>query len=237
MIRPGLWAENCLVNLSLFSDNDQWVRLIGMSHRVLAVLAGGTASFQPLGEIFQWSDVVYAADSGQDICLRNGFRPDVVVGDLDSLSERLDSVEYRERLDQDFSDCDKLLAEITLLGKVDLVIAGLEGDRFDHVLSSLSSIVRSGLEPRILFRQGFGMIFREGSSMVIEEWLGRGFSIIGLGETIVSTKGAHWEMEQCPISFDAGFSLSNLAEKNSVEVSVHRGVALVIQDSGIIKLD
>lgn len=205
-----------------------------MAHRVLAVLAGGTPSYQSLGELYQWCDFVYAADSGQEICIANGFKPDVVVGDLDSVAERIGDVEYRERLDQDSSDCDKMLNEIKLLGEIDLVMAGLEGDRFDHVLSSLSSVVRSGLNSRILFQQGYGQIVRAGGAITIEGNSGYGFSLIGLGEAVVSTKGAKWEVDHALISFADGFSLSNVIQEEFIEIQVHEGVALVILDSGVI---
>lgn len=205
-----------------------------MALRVLAVLAGGTPSYQSLGGLYQWCDVVYAADSGQEVCVANGFKPHVVVGDLDSVGERLEGVEYRERQDQDYSDCDKVLAEIELLGDIDLVMAGLEGDRFDHVLSSLSSVVRSGLNPRILFQQGYGQVVRAESSVTIEGWKGFGFSMIGLGDAVVSTRGAKWEVDSAMVSFGKGFSLSNVVESEVMEVAVHDGVALVILDSGIV---
>ncbi|MFM9874707.1 MAG: thiamine diphosphokinase [Fimbriimonadaceae bacterium] len=205
-----------------------------MGTRVLAVLAGGTPSFQPIGELRHGCDLVFAADSGQDVCLRYGFRPDVVVGDLDSVSERLAGVDYRERRDQDFSDCDKLLGEISLMGDVDLVMAGLEGDRFDHVLSSLGSIVRSGLNPRILLQQGIGEIVRAGRSLSLERWANREFSVIGLGEATVSTLGAKWEMSRTHVSYESGFSLSNVGALDNVEVTVHIGVALVILDGGVV---
>ncbi len=205
-----------------------------MSARVLAVLAGGAASFQSLLEISRGCDFVYAADSGQDVCLRHGFRPHVVVGDFDSLGERLEGVDYRERMDQDFSDCDKLLAEIALIGEVDLVMAGLEGDRFDHVLASLVSIVRSGLNPRILFQQGFGQIVRAGSSMMFEGSQGQNFSVVGLGSAVISSRGAEWEMDHMNVSFDAGASLSNVMGGERVEIEVHDGVALVVLDAGIV---
>jgi thiamine pyrophosphokinase len=202
--------------------------------KILAVLAGETPSFQSLGELAQGCDIVYAADSGQDICLQNGFRPDVVVGDLDSVSERWDGIEYRERLDQDFSDCDKLLAEISLMSTTEVVIAGLEGDRFDHVLSSLGSIVRSGLNPRILFQQGYGTVVRAGGKVLFEGLKGQSFSVIGLGAAVVSTGGAIWEMDSVPVSFEMGFSLSNVIASDSLEITVHEGVALAILDSGTV---
>lgn len=202
-----------------------------MGLRVLCVLAGGTSPFQSLADLAQGADAVWAADSGQDVCRANGFLPHVVVGDLDSVSERLPGVEYRERPDQDHSDCDKLLAEVRGLGEVDLVMAGLEGDRFDHVVSSLSSISRSGLSPRILLQQGFGVLCREGAVHAFGASPGQVFSLLSLDGAVVSTQGAKWEIQDRTVSFDSGFSLSNEFAGDRLEIRVDQGVVLAVLDS------
>lgn len=206
-----------------------------MATRILAVLAGETPTFQSLGDLKADCDFVYAADSGQEVCLQNGFRPDVVVGDLDSVGERLDGVQYRLRDDQDFSDCDKLLKEISRLGDVDLIVGGLEGDRFDHVLASLGSIVRSGLDPKILFQQGYGQIVRARGELCLEDVEGQVFSVVGLGEAVVSTLGAKWEMDRVGVSFESGASLSNVVEGEVLTITVHEGVVLMVLGSGTVR--
>ncbi|MBS1710895.1 MAG: thiamine diphosphokinase [Armatimonadetes bacterium] len=202
-----------------------------MGLRVLCVLAGGTPPFQSLADLAQGADAVWAADSGQDVCLANGFLPHVVVGDLDSVSERMPGVEYRERPDQDHSDCDKLLAEVRGLGEVDLVMAGLEGDRFDHVVTSLSSIARSGLSPRILLQQGFGVFCRAGAGLAFRASPGQVFSLLSLDGALVSTRGARWEMQDRTVSFSSGFSLSNEFAGDRLEIQVDQGVVMAILDS------
>lgn len=199
---------------------------MGQKKRILGVLAGKSLPFQSLADLAKGADIVFAADSGQEVCLAAGFQPNVVVGDLDSVKERLAEVEYRERSDQNFSDCDKLIDEVRELGEVDFIVGGFEGDRFDHVLASLMSFARGGVPVRLLLGQGHGKVLWAG-----EEWgLGAGtFSILPLGEAVVSTKGAQWELHHSPLSFTGGGSLSNQAQ-GDVLVKVEQGCVLVIRD-------
>jgi thiamine pyrophosphokinase len=199
---------------------------MGQKKRILGVLAGKSMPFQSLADLATGADFVFAADSGQDVCLAAGFRPDVVVGDLDSVKERLAEVEYRERIDQNFSDCDKLIAELRELGEVDFVVGGFEGDRFDHVFASLMSFVRGQVPVRLLLGQGHGKILWPG-----ENWgFGSGtFSILPLGDAVVTTMGAQWELQHSPLSFAGGGSLSNEAQ-GDVLVKVESGCVLVIRD-------
>lgn len=204
---------------------------MGQKKRILGVLAGKSLPFQSLAELAARADRVFAADSGQEVCLEAGFRPDVVVGDLDSVKERLAEVEYRERSNQDFSDCDKLIDEVRELGEVDFIVGGFEGDRFDHVLASLMSFARGRVPVRIVLGQGHGKVLWTG-----EEWrFGAGtFSILPLGDAVVSTRGAQWELHHSQLSSSGGGSLSNQAQSD-VLVRVEQGCVLVIRDQ--VRLD
>jgi thiamine pyrophosphokinase len=197
---------------------------MGQKKRILGVLAGESLPFQSLADLAKGADIVFAADSGQEVCMAAGFRPDVVVGDLDSVRDRLDGVEYRERNDQNFSDCDKLIAEVRKLGEVDFVVGGFEGDRFDHVFASLMSFVRGQMPVRLLLGQGHGKILWAGG-----EWgFGAGiFSILPLGDAVVTTMGAQWELQHAQLSFSG--SLSNQAQ-GDVLLKVESGCVLVVRD-------
>jgi thiamine pyrophosphokinase len=199
---------------------------MGQKKRILGVLAGESLPFQSLADLAKGADIVFAADSGQEVCMAAGFRPDVVVGDLDSVRDRLDGVEYRERNDQNFSDCDKLIAEVRKLGEVDFVVGGFEGDRFDHVFASLMSFVRGQMPVRLLLGQGHGKILWAGG-----EWgFGAGiFSILPLGDAVVTTMGAQWELQHAQLSFSGVGSLSNQAQ-GDVLLKVESGCVLVVRD-------
>src|SRR5512142_918080 len=95
-----------------------------------------------------WADsaeVVLAADAGADRLLEAGTRPTVIVGDLDSLSERGKrlGVEIIHVPSQDSTDCDKLLQLALTMGHGAITLASVEGDSLDHLLATVFSALRS----------------------------------------------------------------------------------------------
>ncbi|RYG33155.1 hypothetical protein EON81_18895, partial [bacterium] len=143
--------------------------------RILAVLAGQDASSSLLAEWLSEADRVYAADGAADLCRVAGRDPDVVVGDFDSISETAKSSasDLRHRPDQDWTDADKLLAEIVADGWREASICGLEGDLPDHEMAALGSCLRvldQGLRLTLRYRRGRAWIAGSGHpfSMSVE---------------------------------------------------------------------
>jgi thiamine pyrophosphokinase len=205
-----------------------------MKRRILGVLAGGMGVREDLRRFADSCAKIYAADSGQDVCESYGFMPQVVVGDMDSVRTRVDGIEYRELADQDSSDLDKLLAEVRSEEPMDLYLAGFEGDRFDHMLAGLGSVVRSGLSPWVLLAQGYGRFLRGGDSWLMQGGLGERFSVLGLEDATVSVTGARWGLESARLGFGYGASLSNEFADGPVEITVESGVVLVILDGAVL---
>jgi len=205
-----------------------------MARRILAVLGGVSSANQSLSHLAEKADWIIAADSGQDICQAAGFRPHLVVGDFDSLSQKLPGVEYHEDPDQDRSDCDKLLSALDAEGEADIVIGGLEGDRLDHVLSSLTSIAQSPLSPRILLMGGVGHVLRPGSWKFPEFSPETEFSVLPLMKSVVTVTGVRWELHQAELEFGTYVSLSNLI-KNRFELKVESGVILIVFNSELVQ--
>lgn len=198
-----------------------------MARRILGVLGGVSSSNQSLGQLANLADHIIAADSGQDVCQTAGFRPHLVVGDFDSLSEKLSGVEYIADLDQDRSDCDKLLDAIAAEGDADIIIGGLEGDRLDHVLSSLTSIAQSSLSPRILLMGGVGHVLRKGFWTFPEFPSGTTFSLLPLTQSLVTVTGVEWELQQATLEFGKFVSLSNII-RDHIHLTIESGIVLVV---------
>lgn len=91
-------------------------------------------------------DLVVAADGGAAACERLGLRPDLVVGDMDSLDAAVletlerDSVEIR-RVPRDKDETDSELALLTALergaGRI-TVVGAFGGPRLDHELANVA---------------------------------------------------------------------------------------------------
>ena len=92
----------------------------------------GRSDLEPfLGEV----GPIVAADSGFDLALALGLRPELIVGDMDSVRARLPQERVRRfPRDKEFTDTELGLQALKDLGCDRVVIAGGGGGRLDHLL-------------------------------------------------------------------------------------------------------
>lgn len=200
-----------------------------VSVRVLGVLGGNDVDD---GRLVAWCSSathIYAADSGADRIIALGFEP-VVVGDFDSFTSLPSSANLRlvQSLDQDTTDCDKLLALVQTDGHDEITMAATEGDLPDHVLATFSSAVASSLRVRFAFRRGCGILVRPGENGTAQTSVGQRVSLIPLTPCHgVSMSGVRWPLSGATIATGERVSVSNEATAESVSVSIVEGAAML----------
>lgn len=201
-----------------------------MPKRILGVLSGRDL---PDVDLVRWAsaaDEVIATDSAGDRLHFLGIRPHLVLGDMDSSHLEWESmgVSVKKLLDQDSSDCDKLLEHLARLGSP-AAIAGIEGDRIDHVLASFSSVARSTVPLQLVLRRGLGIVVRSGRPIARQVPLGSRFSVIPYPSAQdVEIEGGEWPLSSEDLALGGRISLSNRASAPLVRVSVSAGSAIAI---------
>jgi thiamine pyrophosphokinase len=201
---------------------------------VLAVLGGQDYPADLLKKWAKTAAILIAADSGADTLLALNFTPDIIVGDFDSCSEaaRKCGAELYEFSDQNYTDCDKLLMLSHERKLFPLVLAGVEGDRFDHALSSVFSVSRCAFpnQVTIALRQGLGKIFGPGEHFVPVS-AERTVSLIPLDQVSgVTTKGLKWELDGHTLAPSGLVSTSNLSAQDGFDLEFKEGTLLVIAE-------
>lgn len=201
------------------------------SNRVLGVLKGQDF---PVDQLLAWArsaEITYAADGAAKALLDAGLKP-IVVGDMDSLDPS--SVPPDVRLvkdpDQDTTDCDKLLALASADGIETLTLIGIEGDRLDHMMSTLSSLVGRRRRIRLILRRATGFVVPCGESFDLPCPPGTRFSVIPLtlcwGLNLVNAK---WPLHDAELRPGLHVSISNRSEEGC-QVLLAGGTALVLID-------
>lgn len=205
-----------------------------LSHpRVLAVLGGQDQSLDNLELWTRSADIVLAADSGADRVMATGRRPDIAIGDLDSISTaaREAAREVIEIFDQDHTDCDKLLMLAARHGYKALTVFGLEGDRLDHVLASLFSVLRCDLRIRLALRGAMAILVRPQAAVEWPTRPGRRISLIPLEPSQgVTLSGVRWPLLDADLAPRGLISVSNEAASDFVSASVRSGSALLMAE-------
>lgn len=188
----------------------------------------------PLEDLLKWvaaADVVLAADGAANALLRAGAKVDAIIGDLDSLDKDLvpEGVPVYYDSDQDVTnDCDKLLAYAESQGYESITVVGIEGDRLDQVLASLSSFLGSSLHIRLALRQGAAWIIKSGFTE-IRCGVGYTISLIPLMPCEnLSIDGVQWPLKKEQLSMLERVSISNISTTETVRISMTKGAVLFI---------
>ena len=171
--------------------------------------------------------LVIGADGGGERLLAAGIEPDVVVGDLDSLSA-VAQKQFSDRLVRDSapdsSDLEKAVAWARTEGADDIVVIGWSGGRLDHTLAALA-LAFEGVQ---LHDDRFLVTAVAGSAEITAQ-PGTLFSLMALPEAVVSVGGARWNLEQEPLTMGARGMHNEVAAGGRVQVECHTGKLLLLE--------
>lgn len=205
------------------------------------LLAGGDASAtDDLRALAQKAAYVVAADSGLKHARALGVRPNVIVGDFDSVTEDVlaaygDIPQVRHPPEKDWLDLELALHHVQEQGLNHIVIVGGFGSRLDQSLAALfiaARQVQQGL--RVQFHSGKRQAFvlAEGQQLTLTVETGRTFSLLSLLTSArVSVSGAKYPLDRAVLEFGVGLGVSNVTTQKTI-VTVHHGlVAIIAEDS------
>ncbi len=182
-------------------------------------------------------DVVVAADSGLTAAENAGFRPDWIVGDMDSLIDLSRLAAYPPdrvlRYPRDKDDTDTELA-LRLLweqgcGQVELVGGG--GGRMDHLLALAALFDREKAPDRwISSREDVRLVRDTVQARIPQESLVSVFPV-GKGPWKAESTGLRWPLDA--LAWDRGFyGVSNVAVTGDIRIRALAGRFLLILPLG-----
>ena len=178
---------------------------------------------------------VVAADSGFDLALELGLQPDLVVGDLDSVTHRRElgslpaALIRRAAADKAATDAELGLEALGELGCSRIIVAGGGGGRFDHQLAVLGLFERD-CRPRIWLTAAEHMEVIAGT-VRFHGHRHCTVSLFPLSATVagVSSRGLRWPLDG--LDFPRGFaSVSNVVVADEWQVTVASGRMLMVRN-------
>lgn len=206
--------------------------------RGLLVLNGEIEDLNKLKEMGSQVDYILSGDGGTDYCIKAGLIPDLVIGDLDSISE--DSLNVirdnnipiekfpikKDKTDSELAVyymIDKGIKEITLIGAI--------GSRMDHTLANLlllNKMMERGVKGKIVNENN--TVYMVDDKIVLPKIEGYYVSVIpvDLSGLVVSLKGFEYELDNVKIEFASTHGISNRITEGEGHVIVHKGKCFVI---------
>jgi len=185
------------------------------------VIGGDAPPFSAVEPRLGEFSFVCAADSGLDTLRAWGLRPDLVVGDMDSVSDPALLSGYGEVLafprDKDDTDTEIGISELRRRGYRRVVLAGGGGGRLDHLLA-LRALLERPNGPDEWICSGERVVrIDEPSDFLVEPGSIVSVFPLAAGASGMSSEGLKWPLDG--LSWDQGhFGISNVAVSGRIRV-------------------
>ncbi len=216
----------------------------------IALILGG-AGIDPifLLSVYSPSNLVICADSGAEAALEAGIIPDIIIGDMDSVSPR--TLKYFRRKgvriitdpSEDYLDIELSILKAIDMGAERIIVLGAWGNRTDLSLASLGLLcpenipltstgekVGIGFQGEIYLVTEQSIVQRVRPENRIKDRPGRCVSLIPLPYAHgIITQGLRYELRNSNLSFGETMSVSNYLEQGEVKVEYDKGNLAMIR--------
>jgi thiamine pyrophosphokinase len=202
------------------------------------ILANGKAPKKSIISYFQRSgyNSLICADGGANSALKMNIVPDVIIGDLDSISKNAlrefkpisKIIQLKRQNDTDVEKCLKY----AITKKYDeTLLLGATGNRLDHTFCNIGIVLKFFPKIKISLIAEDSFLTAYEGNIEIKTNPGETISIYGISQkTLITSSGLKYELKNAALPFGVKESTSNIALKNPVKLQIKNGVAFVIRD-------
>jgi thiamine pyrophosphokinase len=193
--------------------------------------------------IIDSSTYIIGCDGGTEYIRRLNYVPNVVIGDLDSITKESLAL-YSKRnsptklitynADKDFTDSELAIDYAAELGIKDIVIFSVLGSRIDHLLGNLFLIAKhkyKKINLRIIEKNQEIYVVRSGATIYGKT--GDVVSLMPLAGSAVISKcsGLKYDLTKYTISQQLNYGISNVMMTSEASLFIARGILLIIHQS------
>ncbi|MBZ2173920.1 thiamine diphosphokinase [Schnuerera sp. xch1] len=205
--------------------------------KALIILHGDVTDLNLLKKLGEESDFILSADGGTDYCIQASLYPDLVMGDLDSISKDTLNIILKKDIPirkfpvkKDETDSELSIDYLIKKGATYITLIGATGNRLDHTLANiylLSRLNEKGVEGKII--DGNNTIYLVDDELILPKEKGTYISVVPIVEKgiIVSLKGFEYELDKAKIDFGSSQGISNSIVEPNGFIKVHEGKCLI----------
>ena len=208
------------------------------SRDALILGSGGDVPLHPPNFAQEYQPLVICADGGAALAHKWNLRPDIVVGDQDSLQPEtkeywrdLGVPFYRVSEVKDETDMELAVNYALRQGARRITMVGGWGSRIDHSLGNielLHRLAQAKMENLLITREHQLSAFVGEFSVQVKE--GAYVSLIPLSDEVrgVCTEGLRYPLEGATLSRGSTLTISNIADQSRIFLRSEAGVLLVV---------
>lgn len=198
---------------------------------VAVVLTHGVPpSRETLARALEGASLFVCADGAADNARAYGFEPEIIIGDLDSVTPATLAAVPDGRVvrdtDTETTDTEKAIRHVLARGGFDeIVLLGAGADRLDHVVGHLSLLLRYSGQVRLVLEDDRCRAWVAGGTVALDHPAGTivSFFAVGVPAEGVTTQGLRYPLENRRLELGVQDSISNVIDRRPATVRVEHG--------------
>lgn len=181
-----------------------WNRIIKPYNCVIVANGSFPSAALPLRMLAE-AKMVIACDGAAESFFRMGIQPDVIIGDIDSLSDKLQNLwkdRIRKNPDQETNDLSKAVQYAVWKGEREVLILGATGRREDHTVGNIALLSDyASLFKRVEMLTDYGLFTPLTHNTTLESFPGQQVSLFALTPLIqVTVEGLKYPIDRLKLS-------------------------------------
>jgi thiamine pyrophosphokinase len=205
-----------------------------MRKRALIICNGEMPSSRTLRSLVDGADFVICADGGANKARRLGVVPDLIIGDLDSITAETKRffrrVKFIRDENQNNSDLEKALDFVLSKRVTEILVIGATGGRTDHTLSNLSIVGKYHRKANITMKDRTCEIAVIDRRISFDAAIGEIVSLLPLGRCQgIRTKGLKYPLRNESLELGVREGTSNEVAASPVEIGLKKGKLLLFR--------
>lgn len=212
--------------------------------RTFIIISGGAVEDSLACEVIrrEQPETIIAADAGMEFLYRSHIKPDVIVGDFDSVdAEILSYFQGQQDIQiralnpmKDDTDTEYAIRLAIEMGAEQIVLLGGTGSRLDHVLGNIELLgigLQTGVEITLLDGHNRIRMIDKGISIRKQMQTGKYVSLIPYTEEVTHLylRGFKYPLSDACLRKFSSLGISNEIVEEEARISFERGILLVIE--------
>jgi thiamine pyrophosphokinase len=204
------------------------------------IICGGTIyDYRYMKKYLQNADMIISVDSGARHCKAFGIKPDLLIGDYDSITS--DDLKYYSKMgveaikypaEKDMTDSD-LAAEIAVKrGCSKLIFLGAIGTRLDHSISNifmLKKLLDNGIDAMIADEHNEMIVIKDHYELKKEDDVFISLLPLAGKAEGVTISGFYYPLVDATLEVGSSWGVSNKFARDTASVTLKKGYLLVIK--------
>ena len=198
------------------------------TQKKLLIVGGADFSEELFKEVYDNEIPIIAADGGANFLTEKNISPEIIIGDLESVSQhKIHNIEPEKIIrisEQDSTDLEKVLFNTQSPLTIGI---GFLGSQIDHELAALSALVKFS-HKKIIFIGEHDIVFLVPPSFSLSSFNGMRISLYPLDEVKVHSDGLQWATDGLTMKPTGQLGTSNKAIGKSIHLAPDKPKLLLI---------